>query len=271
MLLLRKCCCLDLRTGCIVTAIIRLCSWVVVLTASVYTCLHVFSADDKGLFHYRVILNIEKNAYVIFLAILVSLAGLVLEALMIAGITQLNPAYIKSWMVMTAFSFLFSLMLAMCFILHNAHVIRIGDNWFNDGLCVLADVVFFFIPDYLLGPRLVPLLIAILILAHLLLPVFHGFSFIIVYSYYRLYINPSQDVLAAARAGTTHSSATPPNYADDDYKASAPARAGSSAAGERAGHPRMCIKCQLATLDENGVVVDRCSSTPLLKPIETTC
>ena len=61
MLLLRKCCCLDLRTGCIVTAIVRLCSWVIVLTASVYTCLHVFSADDKGLFHYRVILNIEKN------------------------------------------------------------------------------------------------------------------------------------------------------------------------------------------------------------------
>ena len=74
---------------------------------------------------------------------------------------------------------------ALTFILHNAHVIRIGDNWFNDALCVLADVVFFFVPEYLLGPRLIPLLIAILILAHLLLPIFHGFSFILVFSYYR--------------------------------------------------------------------------------------
>ena len=61
MLLLKKCCCFDLRTGCIVTAIVRLVSWVIVLTASVYTCLHVFSPDDRGMFHYRVIVNIEKN------------------------------------------------------------------------------------------------------------------------------------------------------------------------------------------------------------------
>ena len=66
------------------------------------------------------------SAYVIFLAIMVSLTGLVMEPLMIAGISQLNPGYIKSWMAMTAFCFIFSLMLALCFILHNIHVIRIG-------------------------------------------------------------------------------------------------------------------------------------------------
>jgi len=268
-LLIRKCCCLDLRTGCIVTAVVRLLSWIIVLTASVYTCLHVFSPDDKGLFHYRVIINIEKNAYVTFLAILASLVGLILEPLMIIGITQLNQVYIRSWFAMTAFSFLFSLMLALCFILHNAHILRIGDNWFTDALCVLADIVFFFIPEYLLGPRLIPLLIAILILAHLLLPVFHGFSFIVVYSYYRLYINPSQEIIAASRAGITHSSATPVTY-DEDYKASAPTRAGSSASGRN--HPRLCQKCQYA-MGENGqaIVTERCTSTPLLKPIETTC
>lgn len=226
MLLMRKCCCFDLRSGCIVTAIIRLLSWIVVLTAAVYTCLHVFSPDDRGLFHYRVIINIEKNAYVLFLTILVSLIGLILEPLMIAGISQLNPVYVKSWLTMTAFCFLFSLMLALTFILHNVHIIRIGDNWFNDALCVMADVVFFFIPEYLLGPRLIPLLIAILILAHLLLPVFHGFSFLLVYSYYRLYINPSQEILAAERAGTTHSRATPVMFGDEDCKASAPIRTG---------------------------------------------
>jgi hypothetical protein len=57
----RKCCCFDLRTGCIVTGCVRLLSWVIVLTASVYTCLHVFSPDDKGLFHYRARINIEEN------------------------------------------------------------------------------------------------------------------------------------------------------------------------------------------------------------------
>ncbi len=74
-----------------------------------------------------------------------------------------------------------------------------GDNWFNDALCVLADVVFFFIPEYLLGPRLIPLLIAILIFAHVLLPVWHGFSFAIVYSYYKLYLLPGSAALEAAR------------------------------------------------------------------------
>ena len=64
MLLMQRCCCFDLRTGCIVMAIVRLITWVIILTASVYTCLHVFSPDDKGLFHYKVIINIEKNGKV---------------------------------------------------------------------------------------------------------------------------------------------------------------------------------------------------------------
>ena len=188
---------------------------------------------------------------------------------MIAGITQLHHGYIKAWMCMAAFSFIFSLMLAFCFILHNLHVIRIGDNWFNDALCVLADVVFFFIPEMMMGPRLVHLLTMILIIAHLTLPVFHGFSFILVFSYYRLYVNPSQEAIAAARAGTTHNSATPINYGDEDYKASAP-RGGT---GSSAGHHRLCQKCQSRQShgENGGVVIDRCSSTPLLKPIETTC
>lgn len=42
-------------------AFFRLLLWVVVLSAAVYTCLHVFSADDKGLFHYRARINIEEN------------------------------------------------------------------------------------------------------------------------------------------------------------------------------------------------------------------
>jgi len=267
MLQMRRCCCFDLRNGCIVTGIARLLHWVIILTASVYTCLHVFGPSE-GLFHYRVIINIEKNAYVVFLAILVSLAGIVIEPLMIAGVTQLHYGYIKAWIGLTAFSFIFSLMLAVCFILNNAHVLRIGDNWFNDALCVLADIVFFFVPEVMMGPRLMPLLTLLLIIAHLMLPVFHGFALVLVYSYYRIYVNPSAEAIAAARAGTTHNSATPINYGDEDYKASAP-RGGT---GSSAGH-RLCQKCQSRTSGENGGVInnDRCTSTPLLKPIETTC
>ena len=119
-----------------------------------------------------------------------------------------------------------------------------------------------------MGPRLMPLLTLLLIIAHLMLPVFHGFSLVLVYSYYRIYVNPSAEAIAAARAGTTHNSATPINYGDEDYKASAP-RGGT---GSSAGH-RLCQKCQSRTSGENGGVInnDRCTSTPLLKPIETTC
>merc|ERR1719510_1663600 len=160
---------------------------------------------------------------------------------------------------MAAFSFIFSLMLALCFILHNMHVIRIGDNWFNDALCVLADVVFFFIPEMMMGPRLVHLLTMILIIAHLSLPVFHGFSFILVFSYYRLYVCPSQEAIMAARAGVTHSSAPPIMY-DDEFND-----------GIKPPHPRLCQNCaKHMHMAENGVG-DRCTSTPLLKPIETTC
>jgi hypothetical protein len=217
-------------------------------------------------------LNLQKilyiSAYVIFLAIIVSLIGVIVEPVMISGITQLNPAYVRAWFVMTVFCFLFSVVLAMCFILHNASLIRIGDNWFNDALCVLADVVFFFIPEYLLGPRLIPLLIVILILAHILLPVFHGCSFMVVYSYYRLAICPSAEALAAARAGNTHSSAPIVHY-DEEYN-----NGGIKPGG--GGHHRLCQKCHLASQEvgENGgmtVIDGRCTSTPLLKPIETTC
>ena len=66
------------------------------------------------------------SAYVVFLAILVSLAGIVIEPLMITGVTQLHYGYIKAWLGLTAFSFIFSLVLCICFILNNAHVLRIG-------------------------------------------------------------------------------------------------------------------------------------------------
>ena len=43
------------------TALFRILHWVVILSASAFTVIHVFSPDDKGLFHYRARMNIEQN------------------------------------------------------------------------------------------------------------------------------------------------------------------------------------------------------------------
>ena len=91
------------------------------------------------------------SAYVVFLVILVSLAGIVIEPLMIAGVTKLHYGYIKAWIGLTAFSFIFSLMLATCFILNNASILRIGKTpeslflWLNKMFRVILFVCHFFV------------------------------------------------------------------------------------------------------------------------------
>ncbi len=75
-----------------------------------------------------------------------------------------------------------------------------GEGWFSDAMCVLADIVFYFVPEYLLGPRLVPMLITLLILAHMALPVFHAFSFYVVWSFFRIHVCPSYQEAARANA-----------------------------------------------------------------------
>merc|ERR1712038_103302 len=54
-----------------------------------------------------------------------------------------------------------------------------------NAMCALADIVFFFVPDYFLGPRLQPVLVALLIIAHFSLPILHALSFYVVYSFYK--------------------------------------------------------------------------------------
>jgi len=55
---------LNVRLEGLLIDIVKLITWVIILIASVFTCLHVFSPDDKVLFHYKVIINIEKNGKV---------------------------------------------------------------------------------------------------------------------------------------------------------------------------------------------------------------
>ena len=52
-------------------------------------------------------------------------------------------------------------------------------------MCVLIHVVFAFVPEYLLGPRLTPVFIAVMLIVHVMLPVMHAYSFLVVRSHIR--------------------------------------------------------------------------------------
>jgi hypothetical protein len=140
-------------------------------------------------------------------------------------------------------------------------IIRAGDGWFSDAMCVLADIVFYFVPDYLLGPRLVPMLITLLILAHMALPLFHAGSYYFVYAFFKAEFCSSERATPGEPTAPTLSNGGAPTPENRDTLAAKPALPAK---------PRLCQKCQLA-FEEKGGAIFRSSSTPLLKPIETTC
>lgn len=161
----------------------------------------------------------------------------------------------------------------------NLGIFKVGQGWFSDAMCVLADIVFYFVPEYLLGPRLVPMLITLLILAHMALPVFHAFSYYIVYSFFKVHICDiyglgAQGVRMAgvgtggAPTASNGGTLNAPLLEHQDTVVYEGTATMSRAGGQY--KPRLCQKCQLA-YEENGGAIYRCTSTPLLKPIETTC
>ena len=120
----------------------------------------------------------------------------------------------------------------------------------------VSSLTVFSFSEYVFGPRLTPLLTTVMILVHILLPVFHAYSWYVIYSYLN---GPRTRGLPLANA---------------------PSIAGSTAAlnghqvKAKSGH--QCQKCQLAKAMEAGNgnghgANNRCASTPLIKPIETTC
>ena len=126
------------------------------------------------------------SAYVLALVIIVSLIGIIVESLLIAGVLRpKNDVYIRTWFWLAGFTITFSLLLAISFLLHNLGTFYIGDSWFMNGMCALADIVFFYIPEYFLGPRLQPVLHALLIIGHFTIPILHALSFYVVYSFYK--------------------------------------------------------------------------------------
>ena len=145
-------------------------------------------------------------------------------------------------------------------------------NWFNNALCVLADLVFFYVPFYLLGPRLEPVLTALLILAHMVLPIIHGSALYVVWSYYKT----PRIILPATVAGGGGGSVggglsrqgTPTAPADMDRHLHS-----ASPGGGPGKTKKLCHKCAVR---ENGTLLGvKNTSTPLLYQehgiVETTC
>ena len=205
------------------------------------------------------------------MVILVSLIGVVLESLLIAGVLQpKKPGYIRAWFWLAAFSIIFSVVLAISFLLHNLGSIAIGGSWFENALCSLADIVFFFIPEYFLGPRLEPVLHAMLIIAHFLIPVLHALSFYVVYSFYLIrhrYLY-NQNIGGQGSCGNVD-----PSCPDGSGRRSVTPMIQDQVIPYK---PKLCVKCQHA-LQENGPngvgYPSRCQEQTLLEetPIETTC
>lgn len=116
----------------------------------------------------------------------------------------------------------------------------------------------------------VPLLITLLILAHMALPVFHAFSIYIIYCFYKIHI--CIEVEPSAENGLTIHQTDPTKIVSDSAASllSNGQDETTNIFGRDPQKPRLCYKCQMA-YDENEDYLYRCTSTPLLRPIETTC
>ena len=206
------------------------------------------------------------------MVIIVSLIGVFLEILLIVGTLYNRPGYIRSWFWLAAFTIIFSVVLAVSFLLHNIGSIAIGGSWFENALCSLADIVFFFIPEYFLGPRLQPVLHAMLIISHFLIPILHALSFYVVYSFYKcrhIYLrNQNHDNIG----GQGLFGNVTPSCPDMGGRRSVTPMIQDQVIPYK---PKLCQKCQHAFQENgpNGVVYTNRCQEPLLEeqPIETTC
>ena len=72
--------------------------------------------------------SLSLAAYVVLMIIIISLAGVSLEPLMMVGVIQRYPAYIKIWFVMTIFTLTASVVMAMSFLLQVKKSLQVKFN-----------------------------------------------------------------------------------------------------------------------------------------------
>jgi len=276
--MLKRCCCFNLRMGSIWIAAIRLISWLFILTGSTYLCWQLFIMGHRGMVQYTVMVNLEENVYVLALIILLSLLGVILEVLLVIGVLQAHRGgYIRAWFWLTGFSVFASILMAISFLIYNIGSISSGANWFEDALCSLAHIVFFFIPEFFLGPRQEPVLRAMLIIAHFLVPILHGLSFYVVYSFYKCRHRYHRNQHSESAAGGHHGYASAPSNPDSNGRRSVTPMIQDQVIPYK---PKLCQKCAHHQSEngtykytENGAVYTNRCHEPLLEeaPIETTC
>lgn len=191
----------------------------------------------------------------------VTLGGLVIDSFLLHGIVTGKPKHLNCWYAVTVFTIITSIILALNFVLGILEIPSrptTGRNFVFDAFCVLFHIVFFFIPEYLFGPRLTPVLIVIMIIVHIFLPAFHLYSFLVVRSYYKQQMYEYNEYLTKAM--------------EEEQMA-------ALANGQQSCQKNLCQKCQLAALEAanagnannpNGIAVTTAPS-PMVKPFETTC
>ena len=212
------------------------------------------------------------------LIILLSLLGVILEVLLVIGVLQAHRGgYIRAWFWLTGFSVFASILMAISFLIYNIGSISSGANWFEDALCSLAHIVFFFIPEFFLGPRQEPVLRAMLIIAHFLVPILHGLSFYVVYSFYKCRHRYHRNQHSESAAGGHHGYASAPSNPDSNGRRSVTPMIQDQVIPYK---PKLCQKCAHHQSEngtykytENGAVYTNRCHEPLLEeaPIETTC
>ena len=160
-----------------------------------------------------------------------SLLGILLECMLLHGLWKRKYKYFKLWYAYTFLAFAFSILLALNFLMGILEIPSrpsTGKNFVMDGLCVLFQIVFYLLPSHLGGPRLEPVMVAVVILVHIALPFFHFYSGYVVYSYLHTYI---LDDRGRPLLGHVHA-----HHANGDTAASAPlASAGAGAGVTEAG------------------------------------
>ncbi len=119
----------------------------------------------------------------------------------------------------------------------------------QDAFCTLFYTEYFFIPEYLIGPRLQPLLTGCIILVHLILPCMHLYSILVVRAHvktarYQDYLGQLQAAQGGAQDGLGNGATLLPPKKN------------------------LCAKCALREEELNGIY--RCDSAGL-KAFETTC
>ncbi len=112
-----------------------------------------------------------------------SVLGLFVECILLHALIKKKFDNLRYWYVMTTLCFLLSIVLAVNFILGLLEIPyrpETGNSWIQDAFCTLFYTEYFFIPEYLIGPRLTPVLTACIILVHLFLPVFHCYAIFVI-------------------------------------------------------------------------------------------